>query len=743
MYNTSEGRSGSSSLLYVSHDPAAKAVLGDNTRTRGRPLVEAEPLVVYTIRGEGSEIRDRIDQELMSHCGSEVACFGTTTGSPSYYTNRSGDTQGEWHQETSSDIAGDSHAEVESIDDASDRTKTRSLVGDAVTVVVNTITASLDGCINGVVGRMCEVKTIVAVPLFPGHAIAVVIGSRGGSGVFRFGRVTGFGRLGRTLGIAAVTILIDPIFTDILGRRVHRGVGVVAVAGIGDVSGFRSAQPPSRAFLTIAVTIGVGPPGFVPGDRGVGVVTVAVGFGVTVTIVVVDVRAFIDRSVAVVIHTIRDLGHAGVHVGVGVVTVGGSIAVTVIVDRVTAGVVVQINVAVAVVVDVVGADFGVAREGCGRAVVAVGRIHDVVLRVQLTSEGSGHGVTITIAIIVVEPEVGVERRGFVNGTVAVVVDSVAVLVGFGIDVGVGVVTVAVGFGVTVAIVVIDTRTFIDHSVAIIVHTVRNLGHAGVHEGISVVTVEDGGIPIGIHIHGRTRFDRGTHSIAAIAVLVGPIFADIFHIRMDVGIGLVAVEGVVVAITVGVDQIGPVTVLVDPVVGDLRDAGVHAGIGVVAVRTSITVAIVVDHVATVVVEGVDFAVAVVVDTVTAVLARTREDAGVGIFAVAFVLGLSVTVVIDVVAVEVAPGAVVVNVVAADLFGRRVHRGVGVVAVADGRVAVGVFVHSRTFRNHRTLGIAAVAILISSVFTNILGRRVHRGVGVVAVSAVQHSSAHDRA
>ena len=596
-----------------------------------------------------------------------------------------GDDAGERHPQGAADVATDGHHEGDAVgvERAVHVAHADHLVDLAVAVFIHATLAGLGG------QRVDEDVGVVAVAVFDGDAVAV--------GISAFG-LDGWDRAGL---VGAVAVLVDVVFADVVGPRMHARIGVVAVATDQHHPGLVEAGGEGRRVVAVAVQVEVG----VPDGRG---------------------EVFVHVAVAVVVRAVAVLGGVRVHTRVVVVAVAP-----------------------------VG---GVAGGLCAGV-------------------GQGELVAEPVLVFVREPDVGVERRGFVDRAVAVGVDPVAELVGAGVDHRVRVVAVAVGFGEAVAVVVVGVRAFVHHAVAVVIDAVRRLGRAGVHGGIAVVAVRDGGVAVAVHVPGRAAvigqavavvvgrvvadlartwvgarirvvavavgFEptvavtvRGRAlEIFAITVVVEAVAADLRGARVDVGVGLVAVDLVVVAIGIDVGQIRAVAVLVDPVVGDLGGRGADVRIAVVAVGAGVAVAIAVDEGAAVGIEVIHDAVAVVVEAVGAVLSRTWKDVGILVVAVAHVDAEAVAVPVDVVAVEVETVAVVVQAVAADLGTRRVDGRIRIVAVEHCGVAVAVRVLVDAVVVDHT-----VAVLVRAV-TDLHDVGIDIRIGIVAVTADQHIPAHD--
>ena len=210
---------------------------------------------------------------------------------------------------------------------------------------------------------------------------------------------------------------------------------------------------------------------------------------------------------------------------------------------------------------------------------------------------------------------------------------------------------------------------------------------------------------------------GTGKVAAVAVLIDAVTADLLSAFMDrrsVVVAVTAFTARALAVTVAVTiltaragDIGAVAILVDAVAADLVGLGVNGGIAVVAIDWRCAAVASLPAVAVAVVAGTleVRAVAVLVDAVTA----TLFGAGIDIDSCVVAVSLTRTgpahaeaVAVLVVAVRtdlVAAIAVLVHIVAADLF--RVGMDVRIVVVAvvaaaagaDGVVAVAVLIAGR--------------------------------------------------
>ncbi len=382
-------------------------------------------------------------------------------------------------------------------------------------------------------------------------------------------------------------------------------------------------------------------------DRRIVIASIAVQVAVEVPGRGIHSAGLVHVSVAVVVHAVADLVGAGVDGRVGVVAVGAMGAVGH--AQIAIGVTVEtlVRVSVAVVVHAVAVLVGTGVDA-GIGVVAVRAVGGVTAGHVALSQGETR-ITVAVGVGVCVPGGRVQGVVLVEVAVAVRIHAVAVLVRAGVDRGVGVVAVAgrlhepgrleagvdrCAIAIAVAVVVVVPRGLVGHAqiiivhqaVAVVVHTIADLLDVRVDGGVGVVAV--GGV--GDVAGGLGAGDDPGPGITE-AVGVGVCVPE----RSIHGIGLV---GVAVAVVVHA-------------IADLAGAGVDAGIGVVAVGAvgdvagrclaglgaagSITVAVRIgvgiegQHVHGVVL--VDVAVAVVVVAV-AVLVGAGIDGRVGVVAV---------------------------------------------------------------------------------------------------------------
>lgn len=533
--------------------------------------------------------------------------------------------------------------------------------------------------------------------------------------------VVALGDAGRAVRIA-VAVVVRAVRADLDAGGADELVGVVAVAGVLDVA------------------VGVGAVLL----RGVGVaVAVAVQVGV-----VGVAGLLVDVPVAVVVLRVAVLGGAGVDRGVGVVAVGrvrhgsrGSRAgraragsavavgvdVVVPVDRVDAGV--GIGDPIAVVVRAIAVLVG-AGEARRVAVIAVGGVGDVALRLVALGDRGSRGVAEVVAVGVRVPGAGIGAGAGIDHAVAVVVDVVADLGRAGVHADVGVVAVAHHVDVADRLVAGE----------------RAGARVGVLEALAPSVAIGVGVP-GQDVEAVVRVGGPVAVVVqAVAYLVG--------VRADGGVGVIAV-----------------TTLLDETVGGA--GGERAGV-VIAVAVGVIV-VPQDQDVGVAVGLVDHAVAVVVQAV-ADLGRARVDqrvvvvavAGLGHVVLGCLAGLLGLFSADVVTVAVeVPGrgvrrvlvdgafAVIVDSVA-DLLGRGVHAGVGVVAVAGhGDPLARALALEVTPVHDRELTAVAVevAVVVPGVVLDVVGLAravvvdavadldgagVDAGVGVVAVAVLDGPS-----
>ena len=243
------------------------------------------------------------------------------------------------------------------------------------------------------------------------------------------------------VGVARAVFVGVGFIAHLDGSRVNGSIGVVAVAAFRDVSTGRFAGPYGGAVCAVSVGVGIGMP--VGGVDG----------------------AVIDFGVAVVVDAIADLEGSGVGHRVNIIAVGGGgdVAGTGVAG-VDGGVTVAIPIAIRVGVPSVHdpfVDFIVAVVVF--VVAALGRPwvcrYAGVVAVATGNHISGGRfateVNETVIAKAVGVQVGVASRCvngfFVDFRVAIVVDSVAKLVGTGVDCRVIIVAVAVNDGVAIAV----------------------------------------------------------------------------------------------------------------------------------------------------------------------------------------------------------------------------------------------------------------------------------------------------
>ncbi len=325
-----------------------------------------------------------------------------------------------------------------------------------------------------------------------------------------------------------ITVLVHTVVGDFAGAGVGTGGVVVAVRGV---------------VVPVTVHVGQVAAGAVLVDPVVGrfrrarvggrstIITLLTAH-VTVTVHVV----LVAEAVAVGVHTVAALAGAGEDGRIGIVTVA-------------------LVLLVAVTVVVVG-----DRALIDDAVTVV--VHPVVVLV-----GAGVGVRVGV-VAVVTGQVGVTVGvDLVAKAVAVGVHTVAALAGAGEDGRIGIVTVALVLLVAVTVVVVGDRALIDDAVTVVVHPVVVLVGAGVGVRVGVVAVGP------THVSGVVAVTVDIGQVAAGAVLVDPVVGD-----LDFGE------------TIGMT----VAVIVDAVTADLRRRRVNRSIGVVAIvgpAVSITVVLI--------------------------------------------------------------------------------------------------------------------------------------------------------
>ena len=454
----------------------------------------------------------------------------------------------------------------------------------------------------------------------------------------------------RILVLDAVTVVVQTV-TDLGGTRVDVIVQVVAVGRVADVAGrLRAGVHVGRA-LAVAVTVSVAVPGggvacisSVHGSVAVVVVAVADflgvrvdgGLGVVAVVVVGDLRGRWEADQ-------DELQWVAEAVTIGVEPAG------LLVLHVRVGVV---DLAVAVVVHMV-ADLVRARVNAGRSVVAVGLVEHVAggLRAGLVR---ARGVAEAV-LVVVRVERGRIDRVLVRRAIAVVVRTITVLGGTGVDVVATVVavggrhhivrrlrtgrdreTAAVAILIAVEVPGREVRAgvLVDTAVAVVVDAIAGLGRTRMDAAIGVVAVcVDRDIPqrclaghghcevISVTIIVIVRVPglgvRGIHVHRAIAVVVD-VVADLIGCRVHpvvevvaVGLGLDIAHGLIAA-----------------------HLGLEGRTLVLAVAVRVAIRIPRDLVDDVLVVAVRETVAVVVDLVTDLLGQW-VDAGVLVVTVATV------------------------------------------------------------------------------------------------------------
>ena len=579
------------------------------------------------------------------------------------------------------------------------------VVDQAVAVVVDAV-ALLGG--RGVDGAVAVVAVVRVAGVAAGHA--AVLGAGGGVALAVTVGVLVEGR-GDPLVGAAVAVVVDTV-AHLGGRGVDRAVGVVAVQEVDYVAGGLAALVGGARAVALAVAVGVR----VVGGRD----------------------PLVHGAVAVVVLRVAVLGGARVGAGVVVVAVGavahvpaggaaGAVRAAGVAEAVAVAVLVEgrldplVDVAVAVVVDLVAGLRGAGVHGAV-AVVAVAGVRDVAAGLA-AGHGPARAVALAVAVLV---DVERRTRGGVHGAVvvvdvaiAVVVDAVAHLGSRGVDGAVAIVAVvgvadvaaglaagvvggaAVALAVAVGVRVVGGLDPLVHgAVAVVVDQVAHLGLTGVGGRLGVVAV-----------------------------------AGVRHVPAGGTAGVVRAAQVTVAVTVGVRVVGGLDPLVHGavavvvgLVADLRPARVDRGVGVVAVTVDAHVPAR-GRAADVGVRGLTVAVAVGVAVPGGgVGGGVRVDGAVAVVvrAVADLRATGVAGGVRVVAV-----AVVVHVAAGGVAGGHGRAG----AVAEG-VAVAVDVPVGGVRGGRRIDVA-IAVVVH-VVTDLGGRRVDGRLGVVAVRAVAHEA-----
>ncbi len=299
----------------------------------------------------------------------------------------------------------------------------------------------------------------------------------------RSGEAAGHDRLSIGAGIRPVAVLVHAIAVDFDGAVVDGGVGVVAVAGVGEHEAHGH-----RVFAH-------------EGISRVRLVTLAVAIRVRI-----DGTERWRNSVAVLVHLVAaDFHGVGVGERIGIVAVDRE-AVAVAVD------VVEV-VPVAVLVDLVVGRFDTFRVDVRIAVVAV----EIVVHESRPAVAGGDHERVRIP----EPvEVAVGEHGhrqlFVHQAVAVLIDVVADFVRAGVDERIGVVAVD------------DVRDAV-----------------GIDADVEVPVVV--GVDTSAFVHGT----GGGQEVRAVAVPVDAVAGVVDLARVDVRVGVVAVDREAVAVAVGV------------------------------------------------------------------------------------------------------------------------------------------------------------------------------------------------
>jgi hypothetical protein len=409
----------------------------------------------------------------------------------------------------------------------------------------------------------------------------------------------------------------------------------------------------------------------------------------------------------------------------GVAAVGLGVISVMIRVGAGAGGTVLIDLAVAVIVDAIVADF--------RGIGMNGRV--VVVAINTVDKGVA-AIGFGIIAVAVRVGAGIIRAALVYLAVAVIVDPVADLSGAGTNGSVVVVAVnAVKHRVTAA------ARFIIITVTIRVPTVINrtilvLVHLSVAIIIDAVAADLRGVGI----------NRGVVVVAVNAVQHGVAEAarfDIITVTVRIGAGRTALVHI------------SVTVIVDVVVTGFGRTGINVRAGVVAVNRRIATAFgiitVVVRVGTIGTILVDPPVAVVVDAVVTDFGRTGANGRVIVVAVdrrtAAAFGIkTVTVRVGAVIIHTTlvdlPVAVVVDGVVTD-FGRTGANGRVVVVAIDRRTATALGVKTVTVRVGAGMGRAPlvhlpVAVVVDAVTTD-FGRAGMKGrVRVITIAIVGYIS-----
>jgi len=230
------------------------------------------------------------------------------------------------------------------------------LVDLAVAVVVEAV---LDLGRAGVDGRVAVVAVHVRV-----GAVGVGVDQVGLAGVATGVTVVGAG-VGLTVVQAVVAVAVDAVAGGVLGPGVDVGVGVVAVAVLGGVALQAAGLHHVAGAVAVAVLVEVG---------------------------LDDRQAVVDLATAVVVDAVADLGHAGVHTGVGVVAVEeGAVPVQVGVDRDVFAVAVVVRAVVGAVVAGAVVRAVVDREGLDHGLVGGAGDGQAEANEQTDQGEAGHG----------------------------------------------------------------------------------------------------------------------------------------------------------------------------------------------------------------------------------------------------------------------------------------------------------------------------------------------------------------
>jgi len=364
-----------------------------------------------------------------------------------------------------------------------------------------------------------------------------------------------------------VAVVVDPVGTVVARAGVDGGVGIVAVGGVGHVAGGRAATGEAVARVAVAVAVAV----VVAGDhvaRGVARASVAV---VVDPVVAAGLRrAEVDRAVAVVAvggvanvaRGRRAIGDRGTRVALAV-TVGVGVE---------GGQHPLVDVTVAVVVH------AVADLGGGGVDGAVGVVAVVVVGNPAGAGFAGRGRASRVAVgvaIVVRVE-GRHQRGFVGAgpgrlVVAIVELSVADFGRVGVDGGIGVVAVGIRVGVGRERSVLDFDVVVDvaHITTGLIHDALGVDVVGVAKENDVVAVDVAVLIVILAVAVTVFVIAVVAEVDAIliddviAVVVDPVGAELLFARIDVGVGVVAVDtrAVAVPVDIGAHARDGLTVLV--------------------------------------------------------------------------------------------------------------------------------------------------------------------------------------